>query len=440
MSSKDSLLKSSASSHHSEIHTTSSGEEILVNQASDGLEENLAQTEEVTSSSAQSPGDLGKEADSSSQGPTAQSSAIDLDSYTRGAWMGSNVTQAEIDWLYQSRRILKRFGATSLARSVSPSLSRNLSRIRREEPASYTPNRRFQDDCDADPYVKGKHKMGLTHIKHPDLRSAGANPQVVERTIPLAAEVGQEFLDNLVSRGRKNKAPAPEAGPSEAPLPSTSRRRAAIGPMAGSAGTRFRSLLDNFRPPLSLTRSAPGMRPEAAEDAARTSPPPPPHASLVPSGAGKSPASPPGGNTSLGRAAPEPSDPRAEEDFTSPPEVEDTGANNIGAGTKEAERAEPPVPPTPKKKKKKATASPSKTVPEPSAPATVTSSGTSNRRCYCRPRATSPGRRCLYRSATCCSGHRGGLATFRLADAGAACRSRCRCSQREGLSSAGPDH
>jgi hypothetical protein len=33
----------------------------------------------------------------------------------------------------------------------------------------------------------------------------------------LSAEVGQEFLDNLASRGRKNKAPAPEDGPSEVP-------------------------------------------------------------------------------------------------------------------------------------------------------------------------------------------------------------------------------
>jgi hypothetical protein len=39
----------------------------------------------------------------------------------------------------------------------------------------------------------------------------------VERAVPLAAEVGQEFLDNLSSRGRKNKAPAPEAGSSEVP-------------------------------------------------------------------------------------------------------------------------------------------------------------------------------------------------------------------------------
>jgi hypothetical protein len=39
----------------------------------------------------------------------------------------------------------------------------------------------------------------------------------VERATPLQAEVGQEFLDNLASRGQKNKAPAPEAGSSEAP-------------------------------------------------------------------------------------------------------------------------------------------------------------------------------------------------------------------------------
>jgi hypothetical protein len=33
---------------------------------------------------------------------------------------------------------------------------------------------------------------------------------------PLAAEVGQEFLDNLASKGRKNKAPADGAGTSGA--------------------------------------------------------------------------------------------------------------------------------------------------------------------------------------------------------------------------------
>jgi hypothetical protein len=43
----------------------------------------------------------------------------------------------------------------------------NFSRIAREEPPSYAPNRGFHDDCDADPYVKGRHNMGPTHVKRP---------------------------------------------------------------------------------------------------------------------------------------------------------------------------------------------------------------------------------------------------------------------------------
>ena len=101
------------------------------------------------------------------------------------------------------------------------------------------------------------------------------------------------------------------------------------------------------------------MRPEDSEDASRASPPPQP--SPVPSGAGKSPASSRGGNTSAGRAAPESTDHRAEEDLVSPPETQDTGASNIGAGSEDTGRAEPLVPPVPKKKK--TTASPSKTAP-----------------------------------------------------------------------------
>jgi hypothetical protein len=34
---------------------------------------------------------------------------------------------------------------------------------------------------------------------------------------PLQAEVGQEFLDKLASGSKKNKAPAPDAGSSQAP-------------------------------------------------------------------------------------------------------------------------------------------------------------------------------------------------------------------------------
>jgi hypothetical protein len=99
MSSEEYTSESLASSHHTETPTTSSGEEIPADQASDGLEADLAQIEDDTGSSAQFTGNSGKEAGSWSQGAAAQTSAIDLDPYTRGAWMGSNVTQAEIDWL-----------------------------------------------------------------------------------------------------------------------------------------------------------------------------------------------------------------------------------------------------------------------------------------------------------------------------------------------------
>nr|XP_051207485.1 predicted GPI-anchored protein 58 [Lolium perenne] len=117
---------------------------------------------------------------------------------------------------------------------------------------------------------------------------------------------------------------------------------------------------------LKLSKSATGMRPESSEDATRASPPP--QASLVPSGAGKTPASPSGGNTSAGCAAPQPPHHRAEEDLASPREVQDTSASNIGAGTEDAGTVEPLVPPAPKKKKKKSAASsPSKSMPEPSA-------------------------------------------------------------------------
>jgi hypothetical protein len=43
----------------------------------------------------------------------------------------------------------------------------NFTRIASEEPASYTPKRIFDDDVDADSYVKGKHKMGPTHSRRP---------------------------------------------------------------------------------------------------------------------------------------------------------------------------------------------------------------------------------------------------------------------------------
>jgi hypothetical protein len=40
---------------------------------------------------------------------------------------------------------------------------------------------------------------------------------VVEHALPLQAEVSDEFLERLVSEDKKKKAPATEAGSSEAP-------------------------------------------------------------------------------------------------------------------------------------------------------------------------------------------------------------------------------
>jgi hypothetical protein len=100
------------------------------------------------------------------------------------------------------------------------------------------------------------------------------------------------------------------------------------------------------------------MRPETPADAGRATPPP--RQSPVPSGAGKSPSSLQGGNTSSGRATPKPTNSRAEEEFFSPPDHQDTGASDMGAGSDVAGRSEPLVPPVQEKKKKNTTASPSK--------------------------------------------------------------------------------
>jgi hypothetical protein len=66
--------------------------------------------------------------------------------------------------------------------------------------------------------------LSLSHLLlSVDAPSASANPQVVERATPLQVEVGAEFLEKLASQGRKNKAPTPEAGSSEAPPAKRSR-------------------------------------------------------------------------------------------------------------------------------------------------------------------------------------------------------------------------
>ncbi|KAM0929126.1 hypothetical protein ACQ4PT_001831 [Festuca glaucescens] len=234
-----------------------------------------------------------------------------------------------------------------------PPPSQNFARINAEVPESYTPGRTHEDDEDPDPFKVGNtHEMGSTHTK----RSADQDRQVLEHVTPLAAEVG----DPPASRVRK--ASAPEAGSSGAPAskrqkvtssgPPRKKKRNAIPTSSGA--------------PLELTRSAPGMRREAAKDTGETQETP--RQSPARSGAGKTPSSPRGGTTSSGSAAPKKKHHRAEEDSSSPPEVEDTGASNTGAGSKQTGRPEPFVPPVLEKTSKVGTASPSKTSSVPTQP------------------------------------------------------------------------
>ncbi|KAK1620861.1 hypothetical protein QYE76_026378 [Lolium multiflorum] len=475
MSSGEYVSDSSSGNHHSETPSVSSGEDISVDRASDGLEAELAQSKAGTGSSTQATGNQG-EAGSSSQG-----AGINLDAYTRGAWMGSDVTQAEIDWLYRSRRIPEevwyripgderqpmpepvdnfsffyylrknsiqdknlphpkpfvRCGGCILSpHQGSPFFKLSgLESVRTwQKSFFYVRNGGPEDFINLPEYVPGPPSMknwlhnpkddkeslriGLFVEKNkeetnlsakdlvmaflsrrvlplqrrahkicqmsgrmdptrittyrlsaPDLvlkarkicqnplrpsgkfglapycrsnppprqnfrrirpRPGNPNPEVVEHAAPLQAEVGPEFLDNLASWGRKKKAPASEAGTSDAPPAKRSRKEVVGGKQVTTKHYRKREMPVASGPALKISKSATGMRPEGSEDAARASPLPQP--SPVPS------------------------------------EAEDTGASNIGAGSEDTGRAEPLVPPVPKKKK--ATASPSKTAPEPSAPAT----------------------------------------------------------------------
>ncbi|KAK1614286.1 hypothetical protein QYE76_019803 [Lolium multiflorum] len=241
----------------------------------------------------------------------------------------------------------------------------NFARIATEELPRYAPKSKFPDDADPDPYVRGPHQMGPTQSRRPASHSATPNPQVLEHVAPLAAQVGSEFEQALAQgQAPKNKAPAEDAGPSGAP-PAKRQKKGSLGPHGRK---RRHEMPTAAGAPLVLTRSAPGMPPEASEDPARTSPPP--RSSPARPGAGKAPSSLRGGNTNSGCAAPNSPDHRAEEDFISPPEFEDTGAGNMGTGTEDAGRSEPLVPPVLKtKKKKKTTASPSNPLSENSAPA-----------------------------------------------------------------------
>ncbi|KAK1617042.1 hypothetical protein QYE76_022559 [Lolium multiflorum] len=207
--------------------------------------------------------------------------------------------------------------------------------------------KRDLDEVDPDPYVPWTQlKMGGTNALHPEASSASANPQVLDHATPLQAEVGQEFLDKLASQGKKNKAPATEAGSSHAPPAKRARQEVVGGKTVSRKEYRRREMPVASGAALKISKSATGMPPESSEETARTSSRPQP--------------------------SPVPSEHRAEEDNASPPETQDTGASNTSADTEAAGREEPLVPSVPKKKKKTSASSPSKTVPDSSAPASST--------------------------------------------------------------------
>ncbi|KAK1652597.1 hypothetical protein QYE76_070402 [Lolium multiflorum] len=189
-------------------------------------------------------------------------------------------------------------------------------------------------EVDPDPYIHWTDlKMGRTHTSRPDAPSASTQPQVHEHVAPLQDEVGREFLEKLSSQGKKNKAPAPEAGSSQGPPAKRSRTEVVGGKEVGRKRYQKKQMPVASGPVLKLSKSASGPRPESSEGTARTSSPL--YSSPVPSGTLS------GRHSKCGARGPYTSRSPAEEEHISPPETQDTGASNIGADSEAAGRAEP---------------------------------------------------------------------------------------------------
>jgi hypothetical protein len=92
MSSEESSSASSSSSSGSRRRQSSGG-----STASDPMD--------TDSGSQQESGSRQESGSHLESGSSSQASGVEPSPITRGAWMGSNVTEYEIDWLYRSRRI-----------------------------------------------------------------------------------------------------------------------------------------------------------------------------------------------------------------------------------------------------------------------------------------------------------------------------------------------
>ncbi|KAK1687169.1 hypothetical protein QYE76_048017 [Lolium multiflorum] len=200
--------------------------------------------------------------------------------------------------------------------------------------------KRALDKFDPDPFINWLDlKMGRTPAsrlgKSPpepvDAPSASPEPQVHEHVVPLRAEAGDEFVEKLMAQGQKKKAPAADAGPSQAPPAKRPRTEVLGGKEVGTKRYKQKRMPVSSGPALQL-----GSKPEDPAGSARTSTPPP-HSSPAPSGAGNASASPPGA--------------------TPAPTTKLLGGRNLW------------FPPPKKKKKKQPSSSPTKAAPDTSAPA-----------------------------------------------------------------------
>ncbi|KAK1626674.1 hypothetical protein QYE76_000989 [Lolium multiflorum] len=230
------------------------------------------------------------------------------------------------------------------------------------------------DKVDPDPYVHWTDlKMGrIPHSRIPvtfQVEAPGSSDdltilEVHEHVVPLHAEVGHEFLEKLIPQSKKNKAPAPDAGSSQAPPAKRFRTE-----VLGGKETGKRRYQGKTMPPCAQALQE---RPAAQNRrATRNRRDLNSSSSLGPGTIGAISLRLPCGGTSNAGAAP-PLTTRGGGPHP-PLEKQDTGASNTGADDEAAGWAEPLVPLAPKKKKKKnSNSSPSKPVPDTSVPASST--------------------------------------------------------------------
>ncbi|KAK1629626.1 hypothetical protein QYE76_003941 [Lolium multiflorum] len=148
-----------------------------------------------------------------------------------------------------------------------PPPSQNFARISAEVPESYAPGRTHEDDEDPYPFVPETDdddctvlevfdSLSLSYALSVTPVSADRDPQVLEHVTPLDAEVG----DPPAPRVRKT--PATDAGTSD--TPATKRQKILS---SGPSRKKIKNeIAVSSGPALKLTRSAPGMRPEAPKD------------------------------------------------------------------------------------------------------------------------------------------------------------------------------